>query len=532
MPIIYHNMLSICNINLLHRAINYSLSGVYVDIHVIITNLFTYISMIKYTMYLIQFVLIIIYHHTNIHNLAILTYYNRNITTLTNIATYTNLLNSNYTLYIIFFLNTLYAYNLFYIWLILVLYYTDISLLSYTSINNIYINLNHNILLDSIYLYIHPILLVITATTIIYFSISYLYYLYYIIYQYKYYKINFFLVIYMLLILATSTLIFGSFWAFLENTWGGFWVWDYSECLNFNIVLLLLLTLHLFNYIRLQYFYYTYIHIFMYFTYIYVYVKIYMLNTSHMFNNTLYWYEHLNWSILLIIAYIIYYYWKTILAVYKYNTINLINFWFIYYFLYFLNSSILNTAIMFNLYNYILMLMYVYKFTVHIYFFIVAYYFTFIWNLFYYIFTSKNKSAQIYIHIFILNLLYMSYLSKYLFIEYHCIKNLYEFICGVNLYICNFVNNLNNIFLIKNINTNYINNINFSLYPDSIAGSWATTWSSAVKLNIIDLNYINIKINKCLYSNWVYPLIVSYDWMYQLLYSYLLLMISYMFYIK
>ncbi len=156
-----------------------------------------------------------------------------------------------------------------------------------------------NFMLLNYYVLIHPVLLFIGW----YFLSIMLYRVLYLNKQSynKIYYTNWY-IIYILL----SALLLGGFWAQDEGTWGGFWAWDYSECLSLNFILYYIFYVHYTRYIN-----YTYITCLMYFIYsnvviyTYLYTKFFFIISSHNFDNLFHIYINFNFIILFLITNII-----------------------------------------------------------------------------------------------------------------------------------------------------------------------------------------------------------------------------------
>lgn len=495
-------------------------------IHTILINLISYILLWMTYKILTLYIICVIYNYKFILFYTILEHYNYNLSHMLYTSIILNYLNSNYTVYIILMLILCYYVNFNIILIIIVIYLLDLNFLSYNSI--IYLNTNYNILLDNVYFYIHPLLL---YTTVVYSCICWLKYNYLLLltlYNYKIQYYNYYIIVYKFFIYALITLLLGSIWAFIENTWGGFWVWDYSECVNFNLVYISIIYIHLFTYNNIYKFYYVYNYSILYNIYLYIYVKYFMLDSSHMFSQLLFWYSNYNWIILVFTIIFIIYKYTYILYIYKYNITVVLNIWVIYYIIYFYSNAILSNIILFNLYNYALLYIYHIKIYLKIKYISILFVFNLYWLLLYIIIIHNLRvNIKLFIiHISVLSIIYVSYLSKILYISINDINNYFNYTFNWSSYILFYINNINTILQLKNIIQIYDYKIFISLYTNIITD---IIYIPNIKINIINYSCVCNQIYTFINYNNNNIMGVLIDNLCELLYSYIIIIVVYVF---
>ena len=156
---------------------------------------------------------------------------------------------------------------------------------------NTYYNWNNIYLLNS-YVYVHPPLLFLTWVVTEFLILENLHYWILIIFLLK--KTIHVKIVYFLIWVVLVALVLGGFWAENEGTWGGFWAWDYSECLSLNVFILLIILWHFMRRKKILkvYFIYLFLHKFI-FTQIYFYTKYFLVNSSHNFGNIFLLFMHI-----------------------------------------------------------------------------------------------------------------------------------------------------------------------------------------------------------------------------------------------
>ena len=123
-----------------------------------------------------------------------------------------------------------------------------------------------NITLKNSLILIHPPLILICYYLIILFifiTINKIKY-FYKIFQLNLQIQQFFHIIYTLIFIS---ILLGSFWAYNELGWGGWWFWDNIEIISLNIFIILSIIIHLKKFLKIK-IYSFYINIFIYFIYI------------------------------------------------------------------------------------------------------------------------------------------------------------------------------------------------------------------------------------------------------------------------
>ena len=503
-----------------------------IDLHPIIINLITYILLLFQNKIITLYTIIILYYYKLIVFYVLLDYCNYNITYSLNISIILGYLNSNYTVYVLSVLIYYYFINSYYIFIIAFIYKIDYNFLSYTMFNNIYNLINYNILLDNIYFYLHPVLLYITVIYILYYTNMYIYGIIFCSNQCKYSNYNYNIILFKLLSYSSVTLMLGSIWAFIENTWGGFWVWDYSECINFNLLMLALIWIHTFTTVKLWCFYYIYIYIYIYNIYIYIYIKYFMLDSSHMFSQLLYWYYTTNWIFLFVFLLIIMYKYITIYNIYTYYINILLYLWIIYYLFYFYDDNILYNILLFSIYNFLTLYLYVTIFIIYYKYIWIIIFFNWYWLYIYsiIIYNIINKKFIITIlHFSILSLIYSSYLSSKTYINVPCTFIYYNWINVSQFYNNIILYNLLYIAQLKTFVNIYNDRLLISLYNNII---YIVDILYFIKINVTQCNNIIIKLN----NNWISlvntNLYIMIDSVNEILYSYLIIILTYIFFIK
>ena len=137
-----------------------------------------------------------------------------------------------------------------------------------------------NFFLLNTFVVIHPVGVFVLLLNFLYINIRYA------TYVQKYYVYG------ILLNWSCFSLLTGGMWAYSEGTWGGFWAWDYSECVNLNIMLCIILLWHnIYNYLEHLYFFKQHICVVIIII-IYTYTKFFFLNSSHNFDNIFMLYPH------------------------------------------------------------------------------------------------------------------------------------------------------------------------------------------------------------------------------------------------
>ena len=186
--------------------------------------------------------------------------------------------------------------NLYIVNVILFCFYLKIDYVPYTTFYSSIWNLNTT-LTNGLCL-IHPLLVYLLYIYIlVYIFRKYDIYYYWFVWNFKFY----------LLSINVLALILGSWWAYQELNWGGWWNWDFVELILFIFFIKNIILTHSFNFFKTFYFYSFNVSYFFYLILFFVFVRWDILNSVHSFNLLSSFENYINYIFFIFLLFLIYY---------------------------------------------------------------------------------------------------------------------------------------------------------------------------------------------------------------------------------
>jgi len=171
--------------------------------------------------------------------------------------------------------------------------------IDYVSYNIFYISIwNLNTTLTNGLCLIHPLLVYLLYIYILmYIFKKYNIYYYWFVYTFKFYFLS----------INLLALILGSWWAYQELNWGGWWNWDFVELILFIFFIKNIILIHSFNFFKTIYFYIFNFSYFFYLILFFVFVRWDILNSVHSFNLLSSFENYINYIFFIFLSFLAYY---------------------------------------------------------------------------------------------------------------------------------------------------------------------------------------------------------------------------------